>query len=137
MLWLCSGFNLRAQSYDYQNTTLANFLQRHYESQPFEGLREIKDYNNTYLECVLAIDKARENEQNISRILFLKASRMVSEYENGVRVIETITTSENDTIKPSPSVSTVITTSGITGRLSLLTSFYHQDKLVYVYLKKT
>ncbi|MDE5739116.1 MAG: hypothetical protein K2H92_02240, partial [Bacteroidaceae bacterium] len=123
-------------SYDYKPTTMANFLQRHYELQPFEGLREIEDYNDKYLECVVTTTKDRENERGINRVLFLKASRMISEYENGIRFTEFKPISTRDTTVMAPSTAMMVTTSGITGKLSLLTSFCHLNKLVYIYLKK-
>lgn len=119
------------QSYNHENTVLANYLQRHYEYNPFEGLREIEVYNCKYLECVVTFNKDCISESQTSRIAFLNAARMVSEYENGVRIIEQSPMKSNDSIS-----SSIFTTSGITGKLSLLATFGHKDKVVYIYIKK-
>lgn len=125
-----------AQSYNHENSTLANYLQRHYESQPFEGLREVEDYDNKYLACVVTTDAERKKEHNIERVVFLKASRLISEYENGVRIIEAKPISISDTIAFASSPITIVTSSSITGSLRLLISFCHNGKLVYIFLKK-
>lgn len=85
---LFSASFLQGQAYDYAMSAMANFLQRHYESQPFEGLREIEDYHSKYIEVVLTMSADKNTDSNSSRVLFLKASRLVSEFENGIRIAD-------------------------------------------------
>lgn len=133
---LFSASFLQGQAYDYAMSAMANFLQRHYESQPFEGLREIEDYHSKYIEVVLTMSADKNTDSNSSRVLFLKASRLVSEFENGIRIADCAPITVNDSNQSNSTKVTVYSSSGITGKLSLLTSFSHKDKIVYIYIKK-
>lgn len=127
---------VKGQTYDYARSAMAHFLQRHYERQPFEGIIEIEDYNTKYLEVVLTSCEDEQTTSNSNRVLFLKASRLVSEYENGIRFSDNPPILIDENSRPKSSKSTVYSTSGITGKLSLLTTFSYKNKLVYIYIKK-
>lgn len=53
-LLLFASFDLCAQSFNMNNTALANYLVRMYENNPFEGARIVDDYDSARLICVLS-----------------------------------------------------------------------------------
>lgn len=72
-----------AQSYNQERIALENFLVRMYKNAPFEGVKIVSDYNNTYLLSVVLVKKSG-SESTMNRIAQLKSSRQVSQYLNGV-----------------------------------------------------
>ena len=47
-----------AQSYNQERIALENFLVRMYKNAPFEGVKIVSDYNNTYLLSVVLVKKS-------------------------------------------------------------------------------
>lgn len=120
------------------------FVERMYNSAPFEGVKVMKDYDREYILSVVVITIANYNtEQEMNRVAMVKAQRQVSTFYNGATITSdlVITTSEN------PVDSTVTTTLtetirersiGYVRQLELLTNFIVQQgaKMVFVYHKK-
>ncbi len=56
-IWLALAFMIAlptwAQSYNQEKTALANFLVRMYENAPFDGVRAVEDYEQSYLMSVV------------------------------------------------------------------------------------
>lgn len=96
-------FLLSAQSYNTERVALTNYLTRMYYNAPFEGVRIIEDYEQTYLLSVVSLDASKYNE-NVSvmnRIASVKAMSQASRFFNGSKitdelVIHTIESSNDD-----------------------------------------
>ena len=73
-----------AQSFNTENKELASFLTRMYKSEPFEGVRVVTDYDNTYLLSVITLDPAKYPSQSaLNRVASVKAMSEASRYFNG------------------------------------------------------
>lgn len=46
---------MKAQLYNQEHTALENFLVRMYRNTPFEGVKIVSDYENTYLLSVVCV----------------------------------------------------------------------------------
>lgn len=76
--------NANAQSFNSENNELASFLTRMYRNNPFEGVRIVKDYDNTYLLSVVSIEKAKYPQQSImNRVASVKAMSEANRFFNG------------------------------------------------------
>lgn len=71
-----------AQSYNQERTALENFLVRMYRNAPFEGVKIVSDYGNTYLLSVVSV-KNSGKETSMNRIAQVKSQRQVSQYISG------------------------------------------------------
>lgn len=71
-----------AQSYNQERTALENFLVRMYRNAPFEGVKIVSDYGNTYLLSVVSV-KNSGNETAMNRVAQVKSQRQVSQYISG------------------------------------------------------
>lgn len=104
ILGLCST-NIFAQSYDSERVNLKNFLVRMYKSAPFEGVKVVSDYDNTYLLSVLQLDPSKYggNESTMNRVASVKAMSQVSRFNNGSHISEdcVIRTTESEDGKAS------------------------------------
>lgn len=73
-----------AQGYNAEHKELGDFLARMYNSEPFEGVRVVTDYENAYLVSVLTLDKTKyPNESVMNRVASVKAMSEASRYFNG------------------------------------------------------
>ncbi|MBR3449964.1 MAG: hypothetical protein IKH24_03895 [Bacteroidales bacterium] len=76
--------SLSAQGFNADKKELSDFLTRMYKSEPFEGVRVVTDYENTYLLSVLSLDKSKyPNESVLNRVAGVKAMSEASRYFNG------------------------------------------------------
>ena len=73
-----------AQSYNQERIALENFLVRMYKNAPFEGVKIVSDYNNTYLLSVVLVKKSgSESTMNrIAQVKKLKAGQPIPEWSN-------------------------------------------------------
>lgn len=86
-LLLFASFDLCAQSFNMNNTALANYLVRMYEDNPFEGARIVDDYDSARLICVLSLDGAAyPDEATLNRIASVKAMSIASRFLNGAEI---------------------------------------------------
>lgn len=87
MILLLSGLPAKAQNYNAERTALTNFLIRMYNSAPFEGVKVVDDYDNTYLLSVLSLDKSKyPNESAMNRVASVKAMSQASRFFNGSNI---------------------------------------------------
>lgn len=104
ILSLCMSFiTLNAQSFNQDRTALANFLSRMYKSSPFEGVKVVQDYDNTYLLSVVLVNKS-SSESATNRLAMVKSNRQVMQYLGGLTIISSetiIRTVENPNVKES------------------------------------
>ena len=113
-----------------------------YNDTPFEGVRIVDDYHNTYLISVLALDKNKyKTEAVLNRVASVKAMSQASRYINGANISQEMIIHINqhsngnsdtdifETIKES--------SFGNINSLELLSSFSRQDGFqVFIYSKK-
>ena len=73
-----------SQSFNTENKELASFLTRMYKSEPFEGVRVVTDYDNSYLLSVITLDPSKyPNQSALNRVASVKAMSEASRYFNG------------------------------------------------------
>ena len=53
MMLCCFASMMYAQSFDQERIALSKFIERMYNSSPFEGCRIVDDYDNSYLLSVV------------------------------------------------------------------------------------
>ncbi|MBD5320256.1 MAG: hypothetical protein HDS07_05095 [Bacteroides sp.] len=98
ILAIISSFGLRAQSYNQERTALTNFLVRMYENAPFDGVKAVEDYENSYLMSVVKLDKEKyKTESALNRVASVKAMSQASRFFNGSNITDDmiIRTTEN------------------------------------------
>ena len=133
--------NIFAQSYNEDNTILANYLKRMYTNSKFEGVKIVEDYDNKYLISVVNLEKAKyQKESDMFRVAQVKALRQASEFVNGstISADAIIRTTENSaggevTIETVEKIRTV----GFVQGMELLINFVPSDEtqMVFIYLK--
>lgn len=131
------------QQYDADNTALAKFVTRMYNSKAFEGVRLVDDYDNQYLLSVVVLDPAKygNNETTINRVASVKAMSEASRFFNGSRITMdlVITTKEDGQGNVTSDMLEKINEKsiGYVKALSLLTNFNRADgKNVFIYYKQ-
>lgn len=77
--WCCF-----AQSYDQERMALRNYLIRMYKAEPFEGVKVVSDYDNTYLLSIVLVGDNGQSETVRNRIAQVKSQRQVSQYLGGL-----------------------------------------------------
>ncbi len=92
-IWLALAFMIAlptwAQSYNQEKTALANFLVRMYENAPFDGVRAVEDYEQSYLMSVVKLDKGKyPSESALNRVASVKAMSQASRFFNGSNITE-------------------------------------------------
>lgn len=131
-----------SQSYNTNNIALTNFLIRMYNNAPFEGIRVVDDYDNTYLISVLALDKSKyKTDAVMNRVASVKAMANVSRYFNGSEVTSDIiirTTEKSDGKTDTEIIENIREHSvGYVKALEQLTNFTREDGMqVFVFIKK-
>ena len=76
-----------AQGFNVERKELSDFLTRMYKSEPFEGVRVVTDYENTYLLSVISLDRSKyPNESALNRVASVKAMSEASRYFNGSNI---------------------------------------------------
>lgn len=79
--------NASAQSFNSENKELASFLTRMYNNEPFEGVRVVTDYDNTYLLSVITLDASKyPNQSVLNRVAGVKAMSEASRFFNGSNI---------------------------------------------------
>ena len=75
-----------SQGIDDDRTSLAMFIERMYNNEPFEGCRLLDDYEHSYLINVVTLDKTKyTNRQAMNRVAQVKSQRAAGEYLNGTQ----------------------------------------------------
>ena len=81
------AMNLHAQSYDFERVELANYVKRLYENAPFEGVRLLNTYKETYLLSALSLDVSNyKNSAQLNRVAETKAMAEASRFFNGSKI---------------------------------------------------
>ena len=130
-----------AQSYNSDRVAFTNFLVRMYNNAPFEGVRIVDDYDNTYLISVLALDKAKyKTDAVMNRVASVKAMANASRYFNGSKTTSDIiirTTEKSDGKSDTEIIENLKEHSvGYVKALEQLTNFTREDGMqVFIFIK--
>lgn len=131
-----------SQSYNTNNIALTNFLIRMYNNAPFEGVRVVDDYDNTFLISVLALDKAKyKTDAVMNRVASVKAMANASRYFNGSNITSDViirSTEKTDGKSDTEIIENIREHSvGYVKALEQLTNFTREDGMqVFVFIKK-
>lgn len=130
-----------AQSYNSDRVAFTNFLVRMYNNAPFEGVRIVDDYDNTYLISVLALDKTKyKTDAIMNRVASVKAMSNASRYFNGSSTTNDIiirTTEKSDGKSDTEIIENLREHSvGYVKALEQLTNFTREDGMqVFIFIK--
>lgn len=134
-----------AQSFDQERIALAKFIERMYNSSPFEGCRIVDDYDNSYLLSVVELDKSRYKTTSVmNRVAQVKSQRNAGEFFNGTQSYSEITirtpkSEEKGGSKEMAETYEIIRTNstGFVQQMALLTNFESNGGMaVFVFYKK-
>lgn len=131
-------YSLSTQNYNQERTALANFLVRMYKSAPFDGVRVVEGYDNSYLMSVVKLDKSKyKSESALNRVASVKAMSQASRFFNGSNITEDMiikTTEKADGTSDTEIIENIREHSaGYVKQLELLTNFPSGD-LEYVFI---
>lgn len=133
------------QSYDEDRIVLANFVERLYNNNPFEGCRILDDYDNKYLLSVVLLDPAKQKVKSaMNRTAQIKSQRNAGEFVNGTQtysefVIKTPKGENKENVEDLSQTFDVIrsNSTGYIQQMQLLTTFEDEDHMkVYVFYKE-
>lgn len=140
-----NGFTTFSQSFNDDKITFGNFLKRMFAATPFEGVKIVDDYNQSYLVSVITLDKSKYASMSVmNRVAQVKAQSQANTFINGSSISSDliIKTSEK---KSNNSVESITETFesikensyGFTRGLELLTNFDNQDgtRMVFIYFR--
>ena len=144
MMLCCLASMMYAQSFDQERIALAKFIERMYNSSPFEGCRIVDDYNNSYLLSVVKLDESKyKTSSAMNRVAQVKSQRNAGEFFNGTQSYSEITIrtpkSEEKGGKEMAETYEIIRTNstGFVQQMALLTNFEGKEGMsVFVYYKK-
>lgn len=134
-----------AQSFDQERIALAKFIERMYNSSPFEGCRIVDDYDNSYLLSVVELDKSKYKTSSVmNRIAQVKSQRNAGEFFNGTQSYSEITirtpkSEEKGGSKEMAETYEIIRTNsmGFVQQMALLSQFESNESMtVFVFYKK-
>lgn len=145
MLLCVISTTIYAQSFDQERIALAKFIERMYNSSPFEGCRIVDDYDNSYLLSIVELDKSKYKTSSVmNRVAQVKSQRNAGEFFNGTQSYSEITirtpkSEEKGGSKEMTETYEVIRTNstGFVQQMALLTNFESSNGLmVFVFYKK-
>ncbi len=142
------SFNSKAQSYNDEKTSMANYLKRMYNNTPFEGVKVLESAEGNFFISVISLEKAKYTSQStMMRVAQIKAQSQANTFFNGSTISSDIiikTTEENQ--KESTNTKTTLETIetirensiGFVKALELLTNFDFEDgkRMVFIYYKE-
>lgn len=144
ILLLCGVGCIYAQNYDSDAVHLANFVTRMYKNAPFEGVRIVQDYDNTYLLSVLSLNPETygNNTSTMNRVAGIKAMSQASRFFNGSKITDDLvirtTESQDEGTLSIEQIETIKENSiGYVKSLELLTNFQESSgKQVFIFYTK-
>lgn len=145
LMLCCISTMVYAQSFDQERIALAKFIERMYNSSPFEGCRIVDDYDNSYLLSVVELDKSKYKTSSVmNRIAQVKSQRNAGEFFNGTQSYSEITirtpkSEEKGGSKDMVETYEIIRTNsmGFVQQMALLTNFETENGfVVFVFYKK-
>lgn len=143
ILLCCIANVVYAQSFDQERIALAKFIERMYNSSPFEGCRIVDDYDNSYLLSVVELDKSKYKTSSVmNRIAQVKSQRNAGEFFNGTQSYSEITirtpkSEEKGGAEMAETYEIIRTNStGFVQQMALLTQFENTNNMIFVFYKK-
>lgn len=136
------AIGINAQSYNSDKVSFTNFLIRMYNDAPFEGVRAVDDYDDSYLISVLALDKEKyKTEAILNRVASVKAMANASRYFNGSNITQDMiihTSEKSDGTSDTEIIENIRENSvGYVKSLEQLTNFTRKDGLqVFIFITK-
>jgi hypothetical protein len=134
------------QDFGGNKVGLSNFIKRMYNSQAFEGVKVLEDYNDKYMVIAVALKKdTTKPATTINRIASVKAKAYTSQFLNGSginteTIITTSTTKTKDTAIQKTEIADLLkeTSIGFVNNIELLTNFESIDgkQLVFIYYRE-
>ncbi len=133
-------YNMLSQDYNSERTAWANYVQRMYEAQPFEGVRVIDNGDEAYLLSVIVLDEEKLGS-TASRVASVKATAQTSRFFNESKINSSmvIRTTENGKGETITQTIEVINENhvGIVKQLELVRTFKNDIGLtVYLFASK-
>lgn len=111
-----------------------------YENAPFDGVKAVDDYDNTYLMSVVKLDKTKyKTESALNRVASVKAMSQASRFFNGSDITEDLivrTAEKTDGTSESEVIENIKEHSaGYIKRLEQLTNFTDKDgQIVFIFI---
>lgn len=145
MMLCCISAMMNAQSFDQERIALAKFIERMYNSSPFEGCRIVDDYDNSYLLSVVELDKSKYKTSSVmNRVAQVKSQRNAGEFFNGTQSYSEITirTPKSEVKGGSKEMAETYeiiraNSTGFVQQMALLTQFESNESMtVFVFYKK-
>lgn len=140
-----NGFSTFSQSYNDDKTTFGNFLKRMYTATPFEGIKIVDDYNQSYLVSVITLDKSKYTSMSVmNRVAQVKAQSQANTFINGSSIssdliIKTSEKKSNNSVESITETFELIKENsyGFTKGLELITNFDNQDgtRTIFIYFR--
>lgn len=130
-----------AQGFNGDKIAFTNFITRMYDNNPFEGIKVVEDYDDTYLISVVSlVPSSYPSESTMTRVAEVKSRAQASRYLNGADItLDMILTTKDD---GKGNVSTEIIerihegSFGYVKALELLTILNKDGKQIYIYSTK-
>jgi hypothetical protein len=141
------SFQSFGQSFNEDKKSIDNYIKRMYSMKPFEGVKIIEDYNDTYLISVLSLPANKyPNQSTLMRVAEVKSQSQSSTFLNGSNismdmVMSTIESENNSKVKETTTimVETIKQNSnGFVKSMELLTNFDISggERILFVFIKK-
>lgn len=133
-----------AQGFNNDKVELGFFVERMYRNEPFEGVKVMKDYENTYILSVVMLKPANYSTvTEMNRVAMIKGQRQVSTFFNGSSITSDVVITTTGNPVDSTSVTSITETIrerslGYVTQLELLTSFNVENNSyrVFVFYKQ-
>ena len=85
VIFIC--LNIKGQSFNEDKTAFTNFIQRMYKFKPFEGVKIVEDYTDTYLISVLSLPTDKyPNQSMLMRVAEVKGQSQANTFLNGSQI---------------------------------------------------
>ena len=129
-----------AQNYNSDRVTFTNFLVRMYNNAPFEGVRMVKDYENTYLISVVLLNPTDyDSESTLNEVATVVSMAQISDF-NSAKITSDIII-HNDKTEDGKATTKKTTTikkrsANFVNSLEQLTNFTREDGMqVFIFIK--
>ncbi len=134
------------QGFNEDKTTFVNFIKRMYVASPFEGVKIVEDYDNSYLISVVSLEKAKyPSSSTLNRVAQVKARQLANTFFNGATISSDLiirTTEQKSNDSTSTTIETIESIKenslGFVQGMELLTTFDIDDnkRVVQIYFKE-
>ena len=129
-----------AQNYNSDRVTFTNFLVRMYNNAPFEGVRMVKDYENTYLISVVLLNPTDyDSESTLNEVATVVSMAQISDFNSAKitsDIIIHIDKTENGKATTKKTTTIKKKSANFVNSLEQLTNFTREDGMqVFIFIK--